>query len=283
MKILVCLSALIVSFGAGSLSARDKGPLHVGSYNIRMNTTVDKENAWPHRKDRVKALIQFHEYDIVGVQEALPGQMDDLRRMPGFASVGIGRDGEAGGEHSAIFYRTDRVRVLDSGTFWLSQTPEAVSKGWDAQLHRVCTWAKMKDLRTRRVFYFFNTHLDHIGPVARKESARLIVERMAAVASRYPVMCTGDFNSQPSDEPIVIMKEAFRSAREISQTPPYGPTWSYTGFAIPVSEKLRGKQEIDYLFVNDRVKVLRFGILSDSDGRNFPSDHFPLIATVVLE
>ena len=184
-RLILYLSALILLFGADSLVARNR-PLNKASYNIRCNNPGDGENAWPNRKERVKALILFHEYDVVGVQEARPEQMEDLQQMPGFASVGVGRDGEAGGEFSAIFYRVDRIQVLDSGTFWLSETPEKVSKGWDAALNRICTWAKMKDRATRRVFYFFNTHFDHIGPVARHKSAELLVARIRETAGSDP-------------------------------------------------------------------------------------------------
>ena len=157
VRLMICLSALLLGGGADLLSARGR-ELVAGSYNIRCDTPVDGDNAWPYRKERVEALIRFYGFDVLGVQEAKPSQMSDLRAMPGFASVGVGRDGGDRGEYSAIFYRTDRLRVLDSGTFWLSETPDTVSKGWDAALNRICTWAKMKDRRTGRVFYFFNTH-----------------------------------------------------------------------------------------------------------------------------
>lgn len=277
-------AAIFAAVGTGELAARSGNVLRVGSYNIRTNTPVDGENMWPARKERVKALILFHGYDIVGVQEAQPLQMKDLQQMQGFASVGIGRDGENGGEFSAIFYRTDRIQVLDSGTFWLSQTPEVMSKGWDAQLHRICTWAKMKDRRTKKVFYFFNTHLDHIGPVARRESAALLLERIKSTAgTKYPVFCTGDFNSQPDAEPILIMKSGLLDAQAISEMPPYSPGWSYTGFDVRIPERLTKKREIDYVFVNDRVRVLKYGVLTDSDGRHFPSDHFPVLVEAVLK
>lgn len=275
--------ALLALIGTDELSARGDCPLRVGSYNIRMNTPVDGNNMWNFRKERVKNLILFHGYDIVGVQEALPLQMDDLRQMPEFASVGIGRDGENGGEFSAIFYRTDRIQVLDSGTFWLSQTPEVMSKGWDAQLHRICTWAKMKDRKTKKVFYFFNTHLDHIGPTARRESAALLLERIGQTAgTKYPVFCTGDFNSQPDAEPIRIMRSGLLDAKTISEMPPYSPGWSYTGFDVRIPERLMQRREIDYVFVNNRVRILKYGVLTDSDGKYFPSDHFPVLVEAIL-
>ena len=164
-------------------------------------------------------MIRFYGFDVLGVQEAKPSQMSDLRTMPGFASVGVGRDGGDRGEYSAIFYRTDRLRVLDSGTFWLSETPDTVSKGWDAALNRICTWAKMKDRRTGRVFYFFNTHFDHVGREARLRSAELLAGRIRAVAGdKYPVLCTGDFNAHAESEPVAVMKTVLRDAREASQS-----------------------------------------------------------------
>lgn len=181
VRLMICLSALLLGGGADLLSARGR-ELVAGSYNIRCDTPVDGDNAWPYRKERVEALIRFYGFDVLGVQEAKPSQMSDLRAMPGFASVGVGRDGGDRGEYSAIFYRTDRLRVLDSGTFWLSETPDTVSKGWDAALNRICTWAKMKDRRTGRVFYFFNTHFDHVGREARLRSAELLAGRIRAVA-----------------------------------------------------------------------------------------------------
>ena len=229
-------------------------------------------------------MIRFYGFDVLGVQEAKPSQMSDLRAMPGFASVGVGRDGGDRGEYSAIFYRTDRLRVLDSGTFWLSETPDTVSKGWDAALNRICTWAKMKDRRTGRVFYFFNTHFDHVGREARLRSAELLAGRIRIVAGdKYPVLCTGDFNAHAESEPVAVMKTVLRDAREASQTPAYGPPFSYAGFPVQVPEKLRNRTPIDYLFVNGRVRVLTCGLLSDSDGRNHPSDHFPLRAVIVFD
>ena len=303
VRLMICLSALLLGGGADLLSARGR-ELVAGSYNIRCDTPVDGDNAWPYRKERVEALIRFYGFDVLGVQEAKPSQMSDLHTMPGFASVGVGRDGGDRGEYSAIFYRTDRLRddgaekgefmavyylrdrfeLLDSGTFWLSETPDTVSKGWDAALNRICTWAKMKERRTGRVFYFFNTHFDHVGREARLRSAELLAGRIRAVAGdKYPVLCTGDFNAHAESEPVAVMKTVLRDAREASQTPAYGPSFSYAGFPVQVSEKLRNRTPIDYLFVSGRVRVLTCGLLSDSDGRNHPSDHFPLRAVIVFD
>ena len=162
VRLMICLSALLLGGGADLLSARGR-ELVAGSYNIRCDTPVDGDNAWPYRKERVEALIRFYGFDVLGVQEAKPSQMSDLRAMPGFASVGVGRDGGDRGEYSAIFYRTDRLRVLDSGTFWLSETPDKVSRGWDGACNRTVTWVELKDRKSGKEFFYFNTHLDHKG------------------------------------------------------------------------------------------------------------------------
>ncbi|MFR3488040.1 MAG: endonuclease/exonuclease/phosphatase family protein [Alistipes ihumii] len=233
-------------------------------------------------QERVEALIRFYGFDVLGAQEAKPSQMSDRVRCPvshRWVWAATGRPRILGD-----LYRTDRLRVLDSGTFWLSETPDTVSKGWDAALNRICTWAKMKDRRTGRVFYFFNTHFDHVGREARLRSAELLAGRIRAVAGdKYPVLCTGDFNAHAESEPVAVMKTVLRDAREASQTPAYGPPFSYAGFPVQVPEKLRNRTPIDYLFVNGRVRVLTCGLLSDSDGRNHPSDHFPLRAVIVFD
>ena len=275
------VAAFLCCLHSTLLSAGTPATLNVGSFNIRVNNAGDGINAWPKRVEKVKALIQFHEYDVVGLQEALPEQMHDLLAMQGFVSVGEGRDGQNTGEASAILYRTDRVEILNKGTFWLSPTPDKVSKGWDAALNRVCSWAKMRDRKSHKIFYYFNTHFDHMGHVARAESAKLLVSRIAEIAGdKYPVLCTGDFNSPSTDEPIQIMRAALHDAELVSVMAPYGPTWSFTQFDVKVPEALKKSGKIDFLFVNDRVTVEKYGLLTDSDGSNHPSDHFPLFARV---
>ena len=165
-------------------------PLRVISYNVRFNNPGDGINAWPERRDRVAALLRFHEADLIGVQEALAGQLDDLdAALPGHAWLGVGRDdGATTGEYTAIFYRTDRLELLDEGTFWLSPTPSVPgSVGWDAAITRIATWARFRDLRTGTAFVHLNTHFDHVGAEARTESARLIVDWLGGVDPATPV------------------------------------------------------------------------------------------------
>jgi endonuclease/exonuclease/phosphatase family metal-dependent hydrolase len=261
-------------------------PLRVMTFNIRYDNPRDSANAWPYRKDWVASLIRFHGADAVGVQEALLRQLNDLdARLPGWSRVGVGRaDGRGAGEFSAIFYRTERLEVLESGTFWLSPTPEvAGSKGWDTAIERIATWARFRDRRTGCRFLHLNTHFDHIGEQARQESARLIRHRLMALSSGLPVIVTGDLNTTPSSVAyriftrdtipgaIAPLADAFTTSR----TGHYGPTSSWTEF-----KAIEPGRRIDYVMVSAKVEVLAHGILPDTwDGR-FPSDHLPVLAAL---
>jgi endonuclease/exonuclease/phosphatase family metal-dependent hydrolase len=272
--------------GAAAAGAAAESPaLRVMSFNLRLDLASDGPNAWPHRRDWVASLVRFHDADVVGVQEALAPMLADLDgRLPGFARVGVGRaDGREGGEFSAILYRTDRLALLDQGTFWLSPTPETPgSKGWDAAIERVATWARFRDRRTGCAFLHLNTHFDHVGERARQESARLIRHRLATLSAGLPVVLTGDLNADPASAPYRIFTRDTLGARalapltdafERSATGHYGPTSSWTAFRA-----IEPGRRIDYVLVSPEVRVLAHGILPDSwDGR-FPSDHLPVLA-----
>lgn len=253
---------------------------NIMTYNIRMNTADDGVNAWPLRKDKVVGLIKFHQADIFGVQEALLVQMNDLRTsLPEFDSYGVGRDdGKEAGEFMTIFYRKDRFERLDSGTFWLSPTTDKPGLGWDAQCNRTCTWIKFKDKATKKYFYHFNTHFDHRGKVAREESAKLILKFMGEINKDHlPMLLTGDFNSTKEATPIQTILKVLFDTRDKCQTPPYGPLHTSGGFAVKEPQ-----HTIDYIFINQKVSVLRHGVLSDSSGLYFPSDHLPVLAEVEI-
>ena len=264
----------------------DTSPLRIMSFNLRYDTPNDGVNAWPNRRDWVGALISFHEADAVGVQEALVGMLRDLdTRLPGFDRVGVGRaDGREGGEFSAILYRTGRLTLLDSGTFWLSPTPEVPgSKGWDAALERIATWARFRDRASGCTYLHLNTHFDHIGEMARQESARLIRRRLATLAGGDPVIVTGDLNSDPRSAPYRILTRdtiadaipPLLDAFFASATGHYGPTSSWTEFRA-----IEPDRRIDYVLVSPGARVLSHGILTDSWNDRFPSDHLPVLATV---
>jgi len=256
-------------------------PFNIITYNIRMNTPDDGENAWPLRKDKVAGLLSFHEADIFNVQEALPEQMDDLTAaFPGFDHVGVGRDdGIRSGEHMGIFYKKARFTKIQDGMFWLSPTPEKPGMGWDAACNRTCTWIKLKDNITGKKFFILNTHLDHRGNTAREEGAKLIISRMAEInKENLPLILTGDFNLVKESKPIQLILQVLDDARDISVTLPYGPEGTSGGFAVRAKSR-----NIDFIFVNEKVKVLRHGVLSDSFNMFYPSDHLPVLAEVQID
>lgn len=294
--LIVAIGLLLTSasFNATHLAsqhATDADYIRVMTFNIRYDEPRDNENAWPNRKKLVASMIRFHHADLVGVQEALKRQLDDLAvLLPEYSWVGVGRaDGKASGEFSAILYRKSRFKSLESSTFWLSETPNIPSKGWDASYPRIVTWVKLKDTKTGKVFFHFNTHFDHRGVRARKESARLLLDRIRQTVASLPVVVTGDFNfTESSDgyqlltgknsEKSVSSHSALRDTRYASQHDHHGPTSTFNEFKALVPG-----MKIDYVFVKGRIRVVQHGALSDTwDGR-FPSDHLPVLAEIVIE
>lgn len=268
---------VLIGMWAMVLTAQD--PVELITYNIRMNTAGDGEHAWPNRKEDVAMLFKFHRADIFCVQEALPDQMDDLEAaFPSFTFEGVGRDdGKREGEFSAVFYNTKRFTKLSGGTFWLSETPEVCSFGWDAACRRVCSWVKLKENTSDQVLFVFNTHFDHKGEEARKESARLILQKVDEIAkgSGSVVLC-GDFNLPPESAPVGLITEKLNDAFEVSALPAYGSVATYHGFTYDDPPQKR----IDYVFVSSDVKVLRYGALTDSRDRVFFSDHLPVLVSL---
>ena len=232
--------------------------INIITFNIRYNTPNDGVNAWPNRIDMVSGLLKFHDPDIFGFQEALIGQIQDIQnKLPDFEWFGVGRDdGKVGGEFSPIFFNKSKFILIDHGTFWLSETPNEPSKGWDAALNRIVTWGKFKSKVTGKPFYVFNTHFDHIGVEARKNSAELISKKIEELINdqNYPVILTGDFNLTPEQEPVLLIKKFLKDSREISEQSPYGPVGTFNSFDWNAAMDER----IDYIFVNDRISVLKY-------------------------
>lgn len=184
--------------------------MNIITFNIRLNTPNDGINAWPNRIDMVCGLLKFHDPDIFGLQEALHGQIEDIQKnLPDYEWFGVGRDdGEKAGEFSPIFFIKTKFILIENGTFWLSETPEKPGKGWDAAFNRVVTWGKFKSKVTGKQFLVFNTHFDHIGNEARKNSAFLIRDKIKEISNNQglPVILVGDFNLEPESEPIGLIK-----------------------------------------------------------------------------
>ncbi|MEZ4828879.1 MAG: endonuclease/exonuclease/phosphatase family protein [Bacteroidia bacterium] len=283
----IAFFTLLVSQFSLHLPAQSDRSFRVMTFNIRLNVASDSTNAWPHRTDLVESMVRYHGADLIGVQEALENQMVDLKQMlPDFGAHGIARDTSLQwGEYSAIFYRRSRFELLDGTTFWLSESPEMASRGWDAALNRIVTWAKFRDRFTDKVFFHFNTHFDHRGVEARENSARLILDKIAEInPDGLPVILTGDFNLTPADSPysIITQNDPDKNLKDSffeSLTPHHGPVSTWSGFSFPGE----GDKRIDYIFVRNRVVVLKHATLSDSWSGRYPSDHLPVMAEVLID
>lgn len=257
------------------------------TFNIRYDEPRDGVNAWANRKTKVADVIRFHKADLVGVQEALVGQIQDLEKLlPDYAWCGIGRDGAKKDEFSAILYRRSRFRLLDCKTFWLSETPEKPgSKGWDANLPRIVTWIKFQDDTTKTVFFHFNTHFDHIGAQARTESSRLVLAQIPKIARSAPFVLTGDFNAEETTNVYKILtgKEdagAFKliDTRYVSKNGHFGGNSTFNAF-----KELEPDRTIDYVFTGEKTTVLEHGTLSDRWDGLWASDHLPVLAEIVFQ
>lgn len=275
----------LLMLSASTLPAQSKKEtttLNLASFNLRMDTHSDGENAWPNRKEMVNGLIRFHDLDIIGTQEGFKHQLDAIVEQGGYAYVGSGRDdGKDAGEHSAILYKSDRFKLLDKGDFWFSETPDVPGKGWDATCcNRICSWAKFKDNRSGRSFFVFNAHYDHQGKEARRNSSLLLLEKIKEIAGNRSVIVTGDFNALPDSEPIGIIYDGglLKDAYQATEQPPYGTVGTFNSFDKDAPMKNR----IDYIWVTPDVTVKKYGVLNEIQYGRFPSDHFPVMIEAKL-
>ncbi|MBZ4190133.1 endonuclease/exonuclease/phosphatase family protein [Niabella beijingensis] len=254
--------------------------LKVATFNIRMETTADQGNLWKDRATPVASLIRYHDFDVFGTQEGFKNQLDDIsERLPAYARYGKGRDdGGDKGEHSAIFYKKDKFTLLRSGDFWLSETPDKPGKGWDAKCcNRICSWVALKDKKTGKPFYFFSVHFDHEGKIARVESAKLMLKKIAAIAGRGNAVLVGDFNGDRNSEwyqtlaNAPLLRDAYRDVKD-----PYENNGSFNAFGKSVEHTA----VIDHIFITRNGQASGWGILTDTYRGKFPSDHFPVTATL---
>ncbi len=280
MKKILLLLALFSISPALDAQQISYGSLNVMSYNIRYNNSADSLNAWPNRREWAASLIKFYDTDILCIQEGLADQVDYLKTATGFSMEGVGRDdGQRMGEFTAIYYNPVRFVKRAAGNFWLSETPDIPSKGWDAAITRICTWIRLYDKVRKQEFYVFNTHYDHMGAVARYNSSLLLQAQIPLIAGELPVILTGDLNVTPETGAVGLIKTFLKDAREVSKEPAYGPVGSFNGFKFNAPLKER----IDYIFTSKHFSVLKFGILSDSKDQRYPSDHLPVLARVRIE
>lgn len=273
---------------AGQLSFAQS--VTVMTYNIRLDTEDDGVNQWGKRSDKVIQLIKKYDPDLLGVQEALHNQMLDLaKNLPGYSYVGVARDdGKEKGEYSAIFYKKEKFDVVSQNTFWLSETPKVPgSKSWDAAITRVASYALLKDKATGKSFAYFNTHFDHIGKEARKNSAKLIKTYIAGFQSGaefghnnkdIPVLVSGDFNSEPTDEPYKTMVDG-SEIKLADSRPAKDMTGTYCGFEV---DKIKCNT-IDYIFYSPHWKAESYKVIQDHTGKYYPSDHLPVLSSFSLK
>ncbi|GGZ47431.1 endonuclease/exonuclease/phosphatase family protein [Mesonia mobilis] len=274
-KLIVAIIFMVSSFG---LLAQEFTAM---SYNIKYANENDGENSWSKRKDFLANQLKFYHPQIFGVQEAVKSQIDFITaELSNYQHIGVGREGGDQGEFSAIFYDTTKFEVLKSDTFWLSETPNQISKGWDADYHRICTYALLKDKESSEKFYFFNTHFDHRGKDARTNSSRLITQQIKKInVENYPVLLTGDFNLEPETEQIQYIKSYLKDAKDYSAGIKLGPSGTFNGydFKTPVTRR------IDYIFHSEEVKIKTYAVLSDNEDGRYASDHLPVFVKIILK
>ena len=277
MKRLISLLAAGAFTACGSATS-----LSVMTFNMRYDNPEDGQNNWRFRRERVAGVIKAQEVDVLGTQELLSNQFNDLSGLlTGYQGVGVGRlDGVESGEYCAVFFRKDRFTLLDSGTFWLSETPEVVgSLGWDGACERIATWVVLRD-RDGRELFFIDTHLDHVGQVARDEGVSLLMKRIETLSGGRPVILTGDFNSEPGSSVVAHVQKdgVLRDAKAIAAQRS-GTDWSFSDFGqIPEAER----PLLDYIFVSGDIEAVRYEVLPDTFDGGYVSDHAPVMAVVKI-
>lgn len=297
MKTILTIFSLLCAF---SLNAQQ---FTVGSYNLRQQNDWDQKNGngWERRSPIATDLIEFIEPDIFGTQEMFAWQLADLLKLlPEYSYIGRERDGDGNGEHSAIFYRRDKLRPVRSSSFWLSETPDTVSRGWDAACNRICTWGEFVDIASSDTIYFFNLHMDHVGVAARRNGAKLVVERIAEIVPNTQtaaIVLTGDFNVDQTDEiyDIFINSGFLNDSYEVAQR-----RFATNGTFNNYNSDTFTHSRIDHVFISPALTARRYGVLTDAywvvdenatkhkagaapaeidfqkQERRLPSDHYPV-------
>ena len=261
----------------------DTAEFRVAAFNIRYNAEADEQsgNGWDLRKGPVAKVVTDHQFDIVGTQEGDAQQLEDLKALlPGYAYLGHPYGGKGDLHNAATFYKPALFEVMDTGVFWLSETPEVPSVGWDASDRRITHWIKFKTKESGQIFFFFNVHFYWRLEEARKQSGPLLVRKIKEIAGEEPVICVGDFNSTDETAQIQAIKSFLGDAYEQTLAPRQGVEYTNMGGGVFQGEP---KNRIDYIFVSPQIQVKDYKVLSDqyNDGR-YPSDHLPVTSLLHL-
>lgn len=260
----------------------------VGTYNIRNDANSDDTrngNGWQQRLPELSKLIRNNRFDIFGTQEGLYHQLRNMKeQLPDMDYVGVGRDdGRQEGEYSAIIYKRDKFKLLDSGNFWLSTNSSIPNLGWDAVCIRICSWGKFEERASGKIFYFFNLHTDHIGVEARREGAKLVLSKIKEIAGTTPTILTGDFNVDQRNESYVLLNtsEILRDAYDLSSYKESYNNGTFNNFDVSKNDDRR----IDHIFLTHDFSVNRYKIITDTyrdkDGiERVASDHYPVVAEI---
>lgn len=260
------------------LALSQSSELKVMSYNIRQGSVNDGTNSWMYRCPATIEMLEDQKPDIMGLQEALRDQVMFIEEFTkDYDYVGVGReDGKKKGEHMAIFWNKKTVKLLKWGTFWLSETPEKPSMGWDAACYRTATWALMKDKRTGKKFYFVNTHLDHVGVEARKNGLKLIVDRIGQINPEgYPMILTGDFNMKPTAPELKELDSIMKCTRKVASKTDSHNTYNEWG-------KAKKDMIIDYIYISDFTCLEYSTITKKYAEKTYISDHYPISARLIF-
>jgi endonuclease/exonuclease/phosphatase family metal-dependent hydrolase len=258
--------------------------IKIMTYNLRYENIIDGENNWPDRRDFLLSQINYYEPEIFGTQEGIANQLKYLDdNLENYKYIGIGRDEDTGngtGEFAAIFYNIKKFKILESGTFWLSENPSKPGKGWDAAQNRICTYGLFQGIKDGKKFWLFNTHFDHRGDIARAESAKLILKQIKSINKKnYPFVLSGDLNLTPDQEPVKLLAKELNDSRSICVTKPFGPEETFTNFQVCVKPEKR----IDYIFTSkENITVKKYAVLTDVQNVRYASDHYPVLINIVL-
>lgn len=261
--------------------------LNVMTFNIRLDSPVDSSNNWLYRKNNATEMITSYNVDILGAQEVLANQLNDLKTLlPQYNAIGVAReDGKIKGEYCPFLYKKDRFSELESGNFWLSETPDAAgSLGWDAECVRIATWAILKDKETGRQIFAMNTHLDHMGTAARNEGGKLLIKKAAELSKGLPIILTGDFNDIAESETIKNLTDSAQidhlaDSKHIAENIS-GTDWTFHDFGR-LNENERPL--LDYIFVSKGIDVISYEVLPESSKDTFVSDHKPVLVKISIK